>query len=172
VRGTRLVPVVMALDLVACQRHIPPQGATLPLDASHATAIRDSVRVFAESVALGVTARGPAAWRAYLADEPSFFWADEGRLVFLNSDSAGRAMQHFASTTAHIELRWGDSLRIDPLAPGLASLASRFHLIGVDTQGHRVEEDGVFTGIAEHRGVGWRLRNLHWSVAAPPSAVH
>ncbi|HEX4600379.1 MAG TPA: hypothetical protein VH116_03205, partial [Gemmatimonadales bacterium] len=63
-------------------------------------------------------------------------------------------------------------LRVDPLAPGLAILATSYHEVQVDAQGRRVEEDGFFTGIAEHQTGGWQFRDAHWSVVPHPSAVH
>ncbi len=161
----------MILSLLACQRPAVPAGERVGLEPRHAAAIADSARAFAESIAAGVTAHGPAAWRDYLADEPPFFMASEGRLVFPNSDSAARAIQTLASAIPHVELRWADSLRVDPLAPGLALLAAPYHETRIDAKGHRVEEDGFFTGIAEHRGDRWQLRNAHWSVPVPPSPV-
>ena len=101
-------------------------------------------------MALGVTAKGPVAWRTFFADEPAYFMASEGRLVFPTSDPAARAIQSLPEAITHIDLRWGDSLRVDPLAPGLALLAAPYHETRVDMRGHRVEEDGYFTGIAEH----------------------
>lgn len=108
------------------------------LDAPHAAALVDSVRAFAETVAAGVSARGPVAWSDYLADEPAFFMASEGRLVFPNHDAAGRAIDDLRRTIAHIRLRWGDSSRVDPLAPGLALFGAPYHETRVDTLGRKV----------------------------------
>ena len=164
-------PLVAVLSIVGCRPRQAPTTAGALLDLGHATAIADSVRAFAQEVALGVTAKGPAAWRAYFADEPAFFMASEGRLAFPNSDAATRAIEGLTHTIAHIELRWGAGLRVDPLAPGLALLAAPYHETRVDLQGHQVEEDGFFTGLVEHRAEGWQLRDAHWSVVALPSAV-
>ncbi|HEX4600109.1 MAG TPA: hypothetical protein VH116_01850, partial [Gemmatimonadales bacterium] len=145
-----------AMALGGCHAGAAPNGNGVQvLDAGHATALQDSVRAFAASVAQGVTAHGPAAWRAYFADQPTFFMASEGRLVFPNSDTATRAIERLTHILKHVELRWGDSLRVDPLAPGLAILATSYHEVQVDAQGRRVEEDGFFTGIAEHQTGGW-----------------
>jgi hypothetical protein len=162
---------LVPLTLFACRPAPAPLGQNGGLDPQRAAALADSARAFAESIALGVTARGPAGWNGYLADEPAFFMASEGRLVFPDKDSASRAIRTLASAIPHVELRWGASLRVDPLAPGLVLLAAPYHETRVDAKGHRVEEDGYFTGIAEHGAGGWRLRNAHWSVPVPPSAV-
>lgn len=170
-RYAGLLPPFVALGLGACHGQAEPHLGAAALDSIHAAAITDSVRAFAESVARGVTARGPAAWRAYFAAEPAFFKASEGRLVFPNSDSAARAITTLSQPIAKIELAWGEPLRIDPLAPGVALLAAPYHELRVDTLGRRVEEDGFLTAIVEHGPAGWQFRNAHWSVVAPPSVV-
>jgi len=170
-RGIRHLVVLLASGVgIACATSAQRAGPAA-LDASAAAAITDSVRTFAADLARGVTHDGPGAWRAYFAATPAFFMASEGRLVFPSSDSAGRAIQTLERTIAHIELRWGDGLRVDPLAPGLAVLAAPYHEVRVDRAGHQVDETGFFTGLAEHRGGAWRLRNAHWSVATPPPPV-
>ena len=166
-----LVPMTIVVTLMACQRPAPPHSGSALLDPGHATAMIDSVRSFAESVALGVTSRGPAAWRTYFADEPAFFMAADGRLAFPNSDAVSRAIPGLARAIPHIELRWGDSVIVDPLAPGLAMFAAPYRETQTNASGHRVQEDGFFTGIAEHRPVGWQFRDAHWSDATPPTAV-
>lgn len=157
----RWIVALAGLTLIGCQ----PRSEGLPrLDAARSGAIADSVRAFADSIALGVTARGPAAWRDYFSDGPEFFMASEGRLVFPNSDVAERAIQELVGQISSIELSWGDSLRVDPLAPGLAVIAAPYHEVRVDPAGDGVMEDGYFTGVAEHGPTGWRLRDAHWSV--------
>lgn len=170
-RYAGLLPPMLALGLGACQRQAAPHSGAAPLDSAHAAAITDSVRTFAENVARGVTTRGPAAWRDYFAAERAFFMASEGRLVFPSSDSAARAITTLTQLITRIELGWGEPLRIDPLAPGLAMLATPYHELLVDIQGRRIEEDGFLTAIVEHRPTGWQFRNAHWSVVTPPSAV-
>jgi hypothetical protein len=142
-----------------------------PLTPARAAAVEDGARAFMRTVAQDVTQNGPAAWRKHFADSPSFFMASGGRLAFPNSAAATAAIQDLARTIKQIELRWGDDLRVDPLAPGLAVVAASWHEVLVDTAGRRVEESGFFTGTAEYRGGRWQFRNAHWSVAAPPPDV-
>jgi len=137
------------------------------VESSDLAAVEQSVRAYAQAVAHDITQEGPAAWRRHFADSPSFFMASEGRLVFPNSASATAAIQELARTMKSIELRWGDDLRVDPLTPDLAVVAASWHEVQVSTDGHRVEESGFFTGIAEHRDGRWQFRNVHWSVAGP-----
>jgi ketosteroid isomerase-like protein len=141
------------------------------LAPAHATALADSARQFALAVARDVSQEGPAAWRRHFADHPGFFMAVDGHLEFPSSDSAGRVISGLARTITHMELRWGETLRVDPVAPGLAMVAGPYHEVRTDTTGRRVEEAGYFTGLAEHRGAGWRFRNAHWSLEASSPAV-
>ena len=141
----------------------------------YAAALVDSVRAFMDTVARDVTRDGPAAWRRQFADDAAFFMASEGRLVFPSAAAAARGIDDLVRAIAHIDLRWsqvaGDSVRVDPLGPGLAAVAAPYTEVRVDTAGRRMDESGFFTGVAEHRPEGWRLRNAHWSVVGPPPAV-
>jgi len=161
---------LLILALLGCRVGAPGGGAA-SLDPTHAASMVDSVRAFADSVARGITTRGPVAWRDYLADDPAFFMASEGRLVFPNHEAASQTIEALRHQITEIQLRWGDSLRVDPLAPGLAVLAASYHETRVDTTGKRLEEDGFFTGLVEHRAGRWQLRDAHWSVVTPPPAV-
>jgi hypothetical protein len=97
--------------------------------------------------------------------------AAEGRIVFSTSDAATRGIAELRRVIRHIELRWEDSVRVDPLAPGLAVLAAPYYEVRVDTARKRVEEAGYFAGVAEHGADGWQLRDAHWSVVSPPPPV-
>jgi len=163
------IALVASLALTACTR--PPTPSGIALTRPQAAAIADSVRAFAATVARGVSDHGPTAWRGYFADTPAFFMASEGRLVFPTGDSATRGIEQLGRVISHIELRWGDSLRVDPLAPGLAVLGADYHEIRVDQAGRRIEENGYFTGLAQHRAAGWQFRDAHWSVLAPPPKI-
>jgi len=141
------------------------------MTAERAALVDRSVRAFAQVVAHDVTHEGPTAWRRHFADTPSFFMASEGRLVFPNSASATAGIQNLPRSIKQIDLRWGDDLRVDPLTPDLAAVAMSYHEVQISPEGHRVEENGFFTGIAEQRDGRWQFRNAHWSVVPPPPPV-
>ncbi len=131
----------------------------------------ESLRTFAASVARDVTREGPAAWRRYFSDDPGFFMASSGALVFSSGEAATAGTRQLEKTVRHIELQWGEPMRIDVLAPDLAVLAMPWTEVREDAEGHRVKETGYFTGLAEMHDGGWRFRNAHWSVPAPSSAI-
>src|SRR5258708_16945947 len=110
--------------------------------------MRDSVQAFAATVAQGITARGPAAWHEYFADDSAFFMAAEGRLVFPTRGAATRAIPNLTPSFAHITLRWGDTIRGDPLRPRLAVVALSYHETRIHMKSHRGEQDGLLPGIA------------------------
>jgi hypothetical protein len=166
-RTARCILVLSAIVSTACN------GARTspPLSGDQAVAVTNTVRAFAATVADDVTRRGPAAWRDHFADTPAFFMASEGHLIFENSEAATRGIQELAGSIAHIELRWGEPMLVDPLTPTLAMLGAPYHEVLVDPAGHRVEETGYFTGLAEIGPAGWKFRNAHWSVAGPTPTV-
>jgi len=171
-RSGPVVGLVAAIAQVACGPSTASRSsAGIPLDGDHAAAIRDSVRAFAVTMAHGISARGPAAWRGYFADDSAFFMAAEGQLVFASSEAATRGIEALTRMIAHIELQWRDPVRVDALAPGIAVVGMPYHETRVDSAGRRIDENGYFTGVAEHRGSGWQLRNAHWSVVPPPPAA-
>ena len=133
--------------------------------------IEDSVRRFALDVAHDVSQEGPTAWRKHLADSPSFFMAVNGHLVFPNSESATEGIQSFARTIQHIELRWGDDIRVDALTPEFAIVATPWTEVQTGLKGHQLTTSGFFTALAESRNGQWQFRNAHWSEPVPPSKV-
>lgn len=137
------------------------------LTAAQFASVSKSARAFAQQVANDITTQGPSAWRQYFAESPAFFMASEGRLMFSDSASASSGIQELSRTIRHIELKWGDDLRVDPLTPDLAMLAASWREIIENQAGDRVEEKGFFTGVAEQQAGRWRFRDAHWSVAAP-----
>ena len=165
----RWVLILACLFFGACDRHPGNGDQSQLLTPARSAAVEESVRVFASSVARDVSRDGPAAWRVHFADSPSFFMAAEGRLVFPNSESATKAIHELASSIKHIELRWDDGLRVDPLTTELAVVATPYYEILVDTAGHRVESNGFFTGVAEFRNGRWQFRNAHWSETPKPA---
>jgi hypothetical protein len=93
------------------------------------------------------------------------------RGILDETGAATHGIEELRRVNRHIELRWEDSVRVDPLAPGLAVLAAPYHEVRVDSAGKRVVEVGYFTGVAEHGADGWRLRDAHWSVVGAPAPV-
>jgi hypothetical protein len=157
-----------ALVLAACSAHAPKAPESQSLSPSQSAAIQDAVKSFAQTVAHDVTHDGPTAWHRYLEDSPAFFMASNGFLVFPNSAAATAGINRFAATIKHIELTWGDDLRVDPLTPNLAVVAATYREVQDFTSGESVTETGFFTGTAEFLDGRWQFRNAQWSQVVPP----
>jgi len=148
------------------QRTTPRESQ--PLTAARAGGVEDGVRAFMHDVAHDVTADGPAAWRKYFADTPAFFMAVDGKIAFANSAEVTAGLPQVALAIKQIELKWGDDLRVDLLAPDLAVVGASYHELQAWADGHHAEENGYFTGVAQYRNGGWQFRNAHWSEPVPP----
>ncbi len=166
----RTAALLSVLAASGCGPRAAP-GQPPPLTASQAASVQQQVRAFASAVAEDVTHNGPAAWGRHFADSPAFYMADEGQLVFPNRAAATAAIADLVKTVQHIELQWGQDVRVDVLTANLAGVASPYHEVRVDTAGRRVEERGFFTAVAELQNGRWQFRNAHWSVARPASAA-
>jgi hypothetical protein len=148
--------IVISLILSACQTktQVPGQDQLDP--------VRDSVRVFAATVARDVTSEGSKAWLRFFSHSPHFFMASEGKLVFPNIDSATVFVDSLAVWIRNIQLTWGD-ISVDPITPQLAIFRASFHELVTERSGRQLAQDGFCTATVERTAVGWQFRNLHWS---------
>lgn len=162
-RALSLATLVSAIACTSQSVYAQSRALTLP----RAAGVEEGVRAFMRAVAHDVTEEGPAAWRKHFVDTPSFFMAVDGHLAFPSGAAAMAAIPDLVRTIKHIELRWGDDLRVDPLTMDLAVVATSWHEVIVDAEGKRLEEGGYFTGTIEYRGGRWQFRNAHWSSAVP-----
>jgi len=159
--------LLASLTVAGLSTHQVAYGEPQFLTAAYAASVDSDVRAFMRVVAHDVTKDGPIAWRKHFADSPAFFMAVDGHLVFPNSAAATAGIQGAAGMFKHVELRWGDDLRVDPLAENFAVVGASYHEVRVDTAGKRADEDGFFTGTVEKRDGRWQFRNAHWSATAP-----
>jgi hypothetical protein len=127
----------------------------------------EDVKTFAQDVARDVSVEGPSAWRKHFADSPAFFMAVNGRMAFPNSAAATTGIEGVSKEITHIELQWGDDLRVDPLTPNLAVVAASYHEVQVHAAGNTVNDNGFFTAVAEKHDGHWQFRDAHWSSMAP-----
>lgn len=166
-RDVRLWIALVAVTSAGCGLHGRSPNSSQPLPPVAKAAVEAGVRGFVITVAHDVTGHGPAAWRKYFVDGPEFFMASDGQLVFSDSQSATEGIQNLTHTINGIDLRWGDGLRVDPLTPTLAMVATPWAEVLTDAEGHQLTENGFFTGLAEYRNGRWQFRDAHWSIAAP-----
>ena len=163
--------LLAAFALAGCSASTTGTAELRSLTSADAGAIGESARTFMRTVAHDVTQEGPQAWLRFFDTSPEFFMAVNGQLAFPNAAAAQEGTRNFARTINHIDLTWGDDLRVDPLTAQLAVVAASWREIQVDKAGHRIEEAGYFTGLAEYRDGRWRFRDIHWSApVSPPPA--
>jgi hypothetical protein len=143
-----------------------------PLTQERRSAIENSVRQFTATVAHDVTQDGPIAWRRFFAEGPQFFMAVNGTLAFPDGQSAANAIPEIARQFKHIELRWGNDLRLDVLTENLCNVATSYTEtieLQPGNAGFQGTQAGYFTGLAENQNGQWQFRNAHWSAPVPSS---
>ncbi len=160
--------LLVVIMFAACVPFVVGASQPYSVTPDEAIAINRAVRAFMQTVSHSVTQDGPVAWIKYFDASPAFFMAVNGQMAFPNAAAAQDGTRKFAQTIRHIELKWGDDLRVDPLTNEFAIVAASFLEIQVDTAGHSITETGYFTGLAEYREGHWQFRNAHWS--APVSS--
>ena len=162
-RRLRIRSLSLAVTLAACIPYGAGASHSQTVTPDGAASVDQAVRAFMQTVSQSVTTDGPMAWIKYFDASPAFFMVVNGQMAFLNTAAAQEGTRRFAQTIRHIELKWGDDLRIDPLTNEFAVVAVSWREIQVDTAGHSVTETGYFTGLAEYREGRWQFRDAHWS---------
>ena len=163
--------LLAAFAFAGCSARTTGAPESQSLTPANAAAIGQSARTFMRTVAHDVTQEGPLAWLKFFDTGPGFFMAVNGQLAFPNAAAAKQGTQSFAQTINRMELTWGNDLRVDPLTTELSIVAASWREIQVDKAGHRIEEAGYFTALAEYRDGNWRFRDAHWSAPiSPPPA--
>jgi hypothetical protein len=167
--GTACAILLAGLAVTGYETYYVAPAEAQSLAAESTAGVESSVRVFMRHVAHDVTQGGPAAWRKYFADSPAFFMAVNGKIAFASGAEAIAGLPQIATAIKQIELKWGDDLRVDPLAPDLAAVGVSYHELQLWAVGRRVQENGYFTGVVQYRDGHWKLRDCHWSEPVPPS---
>jgi hypothetical protein len=137
------------------------------LSPSERGSVSAQVRSFAAEIARAVSRDGPLAWQRYFVSGPEFFMGVNGELQFADGAAAARGIAALPHFIRKITLTWGDDLRVDPLTPDLAVLVSSYTEVIVSPQGISHTDHGLFSALAERRGAGWQLRDVHWSSKPP-----
>ncbi|HEY1422410.1 MAG TPA: hypothetical protein VGF20_03085 [Candidatus Acidoferrum sp.] len=156
--------ILFAMEVMAsgCGSHGNVGGGS-ELTSAQKQVVEDGVRRLMLGVAHDVSTDGPVAWHKYFADSPAFFMAVDGQLAFANSEAAAAGTDNFAKTIQHIELHWGDQVRVDALTAEFAVVATPWVEVQTDLKGHAATTSGFFTAVAENRDGQWRFRDAHWS---------
>lgn len=162
-RKLRIRSLLLAVTLATCVPSGTGASYSHSVTPDGATSVDQAVRAFMQTVSHSVTQEGPIAWIKYFDASPAFFMAVNGQMAFPNAAAAQEGTRKFAQTIRHIELKWGDDLRVDALTNEFAVVAGSWREIQVDAAWHSVTETGYFTGLAEYREGHWQFRDAHWS---------
>ena len=168
-RNLRIRSLLLAVTLAACVLCAAGATHSHSVTPDGASSVDQGVRAFMQTVSHSITQDGPMAWIRYFDASPAFFMAVNGQMAFPNAAAAQEGTRTFAQAIRHIELKWGEDLRVDPLTNEFAVVAVSWREIQVDTAGHSVTETGYFTGLAEYREGQWKFRDAHWSSPLPPT---
>ena len=153
----------LVVVLAGCVRH------DAELTPASRAAVETGVRSFMHSVEHDVASEGPTAWQKEFADDPAFFMAADGQLAFPNWQVARESIQDLPRVIKRMDLNWGNDLRVDPLSPTMAMVATSYHEVRTDPQGHQTTESGFFTAVTQFMNGRWQFRDAHWSTVAPPA---
>jgi hypothetical protein len=160
--GTRSgAAVVAAVALAACK------PAAAPFTAEHQAALADSVREVAARLAAEISAHGYRAFTPVMDSAPGYVWAYNGFIAFPSFDSMATWARSSPEPKTPEVFAW-DSVRVEPIAPGVATLAATYAETAPDRTGNQGTEKGVFTAVAVHRADGWKFTDAHTSTLPPP----
>jgi hypothetical protein len=140
---------------------------TAKLTTEERKLVTDSVTRMATNISNDISAKGPAAWLNYFENDPGFFMASGGMLVFRNYTVAkSYTLDTVAKNFKKISLDLAN-VKVDPLTVNYASLGADFHEDIVLANGQSLSVGGYVTATAHFDGSKWRLRNLNWAIKPP-----
>jgi len=153
--------VVASLLVASCQPSAPAFGP------AQREALADSVRELAARMAADVSAHGYRGFVQAMDSAPGYAWAYNGFLPFTSFDSMAAWARTDPEPKVPEVFAW-DSVRVEPIAPGVAGLAATYAETRPDSTGAPKTEKGVFTAVAVHRAGGWKFTAAHTSTLPPP----
>jgi hypothetical protein len=127
------------------------------------TAIVDSVRTVAAELATWMSSQGAGrSYASFFDSAAAVVIAADGRIRAASYDSVASRYRGW-TPPAGARLTW-DSLRIEPLGPGLAHFVGAFTESFTPPSGPVYEGHGVMSVVLVHRPAGWRFASVHSSV--------
>jgi SnoaL-like domain len=158
--GSSFAPLSMFFLLSAgCTQPVPE------LSAGHAAAIRDSVTTTLEAFRRYSAARQWDSLTAIYAAEPGFRWLENGEVRYRSGAEIRQALSGVPATT-RIVTSYQDT-EILAIAPGIASVNTRFQTQFLDSTTAPFSFGGAITMTLVHRPEGWRIIAGHTSAPVP-----
>ncbi|MDH3497686.1 MAG: hypothetical protein OER21_13070 [Gemmatimonadota bacterium] len=134
------------------------------LTDTHAAAIRDSVQQTLAQIQRYSAAGLRDSTARFYADTSVFRWVEDGRVQYRSVTEIREALAALGSTV-RFETTFEDT-DVLPLAPGVASVVTRFETRFVDSLAAAFTFGGMITMTLIHRPDGWRILTGHASSAA------
>ena len=161
VTGYRSFCLCLTFVAISCRPATPPE-----LSDQQRAAIADSVRGHLGELATWMSAQGAGrAFPTFFDSAPGFVQAADGRVTSASFDSLAARYRSWAPP-AGARLTW-DTVRVEPLGPGLAHFTGTFTESFTPPTGQPYEGHGVMSGVAVRRPGGWRIAAVHTSVVPP-----
>ena len=136
-----------------------------PLTEPHAAAMRDSLSATLEEFrAMGIASAWEAAGDFY-SESPAFRFYENGELAYESAADVRAALADLGPGT-QIATEYSDT-DIEPLAPGLAQIRSRFKSTLRTEDGSEFGYGGAVTMLWVHETGGWRILTGHSSAPVP-----
>jgi len=136
------------------------------LSDGHATAIEDSVRTMLDDFMEVARANDWDSVVTFYADDPRFQIVEDGVVRYRSRDEVHSAL---ASMGSGMKVSTDyDETAIEALAPGTATLTTRFESSITDTSGWGFAFGGIVTWTLVNTESGWKILQGHTSTARPP----
>ena len=150
---------LLVLLSAACAQPAPE------LSAGHAAAIRDSVSATLEAFRRYAAASQWDSMTAIYAADSGFRWLENGEVRYRSAAAIRQALSEVPATT-RIVTSYQDT-EILAVAPGVASMNTRFQTQFVDSTTAPFSFGGAITMTLVHHPEGWRIVAGHTSAPIP-----
>lgn len=159
----RLPTALVVFWLAAACAPLAP-GASPPA-AADAEAIEQGVETLIRNwSAAGAEGRWEDL-KALYADDPSFYWVEQGRIAYSDFASVAAGVDQAAAMAAVISSSV-DDIAVTPLGADAATFRAQA-TIAVSAPEFSFDFEGAFTGVAVRRDGRWHFLNGHLSKAEP-----
>lgn len=160
----RLWAVLAGFSLAAACAPLAP-GASPPAAADGAAIEKGVADLLRDWSAAGAEGRWEDL-KALYADDPSFYWVEQGRIAYSGYASVAAGVDQAAAMAAVISSSV-DDIAVTPLGADAATFRAQA-TIAVSAAEFSFDFEGAFTGVAVRRDGRWRFLNGHLSKAELP----
>lgn len=153
----RLLPLVF---LVGCTSAAPE------FDASHRTAIVDSVAATLDAFRATIATMDADSIASFYVADTTLRWIEDGTIRYRSRDEIATALREAAPFMRNPVLLY-DGTVITPLAPGVASVVTGFAQRFTNPAGETGGFAGAITAVMVHRDDRWQFLAGHTSSVSP-----